>query len=76
MNCALQFRNALTWTMQPYKNILTEIKREHRQLPITLFFKRVPRNPPPTPAPSEKKYGTHLCSNFISYLLFVRTMYE
>ena len=55
MNHALQFRNALTGAVQPYKNNITEMKRERQRLPIRLLFKHVPRNPPPTPAPSEKK---------------------
>ncbi|KAM7063985.1 tigger transposable element-derived protein 1-like isoform 1-T10 [Molossus nigricans] len=50
---ALRFRNALDGAIEPYKSLLTHMKRQRQQLPITMFFSRAPRHPLPTPsAPS------------------------
>ncbi|KAM7068664.1 tigger transposable element-derived protein 1-like isoform 1-T8 [Molossus nigricans] len=49
---ALRFRNALDGAIEPYKILLTRMKRQHQQLPITMFFSCAPRLPLPPPSAS------------------------
>nr|KAF6453040.1 hypothetical protein HJG59_008309 [Molossus molossus] len=53
MMCASRFWNALDGAIEPHKSLLTHMKRQRQQLPITMFFSRAPRHPLPAPsAPS------------------------
>ncbi|XP_054610573.1 tigger transposable element-derived protein 1-like [Dunckerocampus dactyliophorus] len=44
---ALRFRNALDGAMEPYKSLLTQMKRQRHKLPISMFFSQAPGHPPP-----------------------------
>lgn len=35
---ALQFKNAIDGAMETYKTLLTTMKKQRQQLPITMFF--------------------------------------
>lgn len=50
MRRALRFRNTLDGAMKPYRSLLAHMKRQHQQLPVTMFFSRAPRHPLPTPS--------------------------
>ena len=45
MTRALRFRNAIDLAIEPYRNELDQLKKQHRQLPITMFLDpiRTPR---------------------------------
>nr|XP_057942280.1 tigger transposable element-derived protein 1-like [Doryrhamphus excisus] len=44
---ALRFRNALDGAMEPYKSLLTQMKRQRQQLSISAFFSHTPGHPTP-----------------------------
>ncbi|XP_062844657.1 tigger transposable element-derived protein 1-like [Trichomycterus rosablanca] len=49
---SLQFRNALDDATEVYKNLLTQMKKQRQQLPITMFLTR--KTPPSTPSVEEE----------------------
>ncbi|XP_054648760.1 tigger transposable element-derived protein 1-like [Dunckerocampus dactyliophorus] len=49
---ALRFQNALDGAMEPYKDLLTLMKKQHQQLPVSMLFSCAPRHPLPRPSPS------------------------
>ncbi|GAA6226202.1 tigger transposable element-derived protein 1-like [Lates japonicus] len=52
---SLQFSNIIEGGMSVYKNLLAQKKKEHQQLPITMFFSR---KKTPAPQPSVEKDAT------------------
>ena len=40
---SLQFSNAIDYAMSTYKTLFTTMKKQRKQLPITMFLKKVPK---------------------------------